>query len=441
MSSILFSFRAKRTLLATKYLLALFLCISNFTTSAQTEKYYLNSKTQQLPTLSMQTISDTRYNELNLQNFKNINNLHGDKIVLKEKLEQDWNRSNNEWINANKYTYNYNTSGYTAEIIQLNWSGTEWKVIGKNLFKSYDLFGNLLENEHLAWKDSIWVNSVKYLLKYNSNGKNVECLWLWWNDNLWVNAQKETYSYDSNQNLTTALWETWKDNNLWVNERKYIKSYDSNNDTISTMLQFWEKDQWEDQWRGIYTYYSNPPAIEVLSEIWSSFNQWEKRHKRINFYDLNELIYESINYDWVDSMWVNNLKSDNLYDSKKNITEELVQCWWNDTLWINQKKITYAYQTIPVSIHSLFNNHDNSLKVKTLSYGLYIQKTGYNNNNLMITFYNLKGRKVAFIKANKYKEGFLIPWDNLKISAGIYLITLFDSKNRIIGNKKITLKK
>lgn len=296
-------------------------------------------------------------------------------------LRQDWDNTNNLFVNIRIWNYTYNTENLNTQIISSVWSQVlnswvlderqtftydaqenntvilieEWNT-GSNawvnwvrLDRTYDANGNKTEEFRRAWNAGTgsWQNSSLELMEYDVNNNQIEFVRQEWNtpSSAWENDYKQEMTYNANNLVTQVLWFDYDLNaNAWENYNKRTMQYDLSGNKVQEIIQNWNEftNDWTGGQRFSYTYNGNNAMIQGLTQSWNSAT---------SAYDIN------LN------------KSDFIYDSNGNNTLIDGKAW-NTTLsaWENYSQqirefdsnnfmIVFEYKTNWNSAANYYDSH------------------------------------------------------------------------------------
>ena len=128
-----------------------------------------------------------------------------------------------------------------------------------------------------------------------------------------------------------------------VNSRT-LTTYEKGNSQMlltETIEQDWVNSVWENVSRYTYSYDSVNTNYLTTIEVWDN-NQWKNETQYWPTLDENGKILDEVYKAWVDNDWVNSEKYLYEYDENENTTVETSQAW-NTTEWINSNRTVYTY--------------------------------------------------------------------------------------------------
>ena len=93
------------------------------------------------------------------------------------------------------------------------------------------------------WKNNEWQNAQRVYYNYNSNNNLVLYLSEIWDDNQWISIRRENYHYSESQKMTLFLIEEYW-NDQWENVFYESYTFDSNDNLILYLSEEWLNDVW-----------------------------------------------------------------------------------------------------------------------------------------------------------------------------------------------------
>ena len=167
--------------------------------------------------------------------------------------------------------------------------------------------------------------------------------------------------------------------------------------------QEWINSVWENISRYTYTYDSSNTNYLTTIEAWDN-NQWVNETQYWPTLDENGNLIEEIYKAWVDNNWVNSERYLYGYDANEKVTVETSQAW-NTSDWINSNRTVYTYanNNLTEKLYQQWNNTD-WLNVDRYQYT-------YVDNNLTETLF----------------QQFIGGWNNVSLIENTY-----DNQNNLI---------
>jgi hypothetical protein len=166
----------------------------------------------------------------------------------------------------------------------------------------------------------------------------------------WVEFYKAEYIYNTSHKNTDE-YQYIKDINVWEQNYEAHYTYDVNNNVIEI-----NGNNITTPFKSTLSYDSNNNLIEELHFSWNNTtNQWENSSKKVNTYNTNNKITESIKYNWDTSQWNNSLKIIYQYNAN-NLLETSLNYYYNESQWILDTTRTYTYDNNNLLIEILKNN-------------------------------------------------------------------------------------
>ncbi len=322
-----------------------------------------------------------------LDNFKPYRNfsLRGsaDTVLMDSTVYYQGDPSGTVWERDQKEIYFYDSQHRITEIQYLAWDNVqnEWVYDFRELYVSYDNYGNNIEYIEQFWDGTQWVNDIRITVEYSSQfpdrmTRRVEYNW----DNgtqQWIYSLQVVYNRDNQGNITEYLVQTWDNvSNTWINDSRLLSTYDANGNMTKYERQVWNTgtSSWEPQWRYLYAYDSNNREVErtyetydVVSSAWvpntrynftydlsgnltervrqlwnSGTSSWDNSSRDVYTYNSQNLriLWES--FDWIGGAWEPTFRREYQYDDDGNRTYYLLQSW-NGASWDNEQQYFYVY--------------------------------------------------------------------------------------------------
>ena len=206
--------------------------------------------------------------------------------VLKENLVETW--SNGNWVNENKYIYDYDP---VITVIIKDWLG------------------------------NVWTNHYLYTFEYDQYGTGETVLLQYWQGGAWQNQELMTYTFNSSLGMENVLIQEWV-NGAWQNYEKHEYAY--NGEEVSTITKTrWENGAWSNGFdihyeyeNGNTTHAYSEPNMNCATEIEIFFNEGES----ITY----ENVWE-ITADYADLTQVTENANTSLYSIYPNPADNMIQ--------------------------------------------------------------------------------------------------------------------
>jgi hypothetical protein len=107
--------------------------------------------------------------------FNNECNCEDPEPLLKGTYEYEWDALKNAWIKKYVTTNIYDENGLLSETVSKEWAtGTNYT----RYLYYYDSQGFNTERITQEWKDSVWVNTIRFLYKLNESGQRKELYYI-----------------------------------------------------------------------------------------------------------------------------------------------------------------------------------------------------------------------------------------------------------------------
>ena len=173
------------------------------------------------------------------------------------------------------------------------------------------------------------------------NGKCDFVLIQEWQNNQWNDEYKLLYTYDlQNNKMIELVGQHWA-NNHWQNSRRETYAYDNNDNNVEILGYDWNMEDWEMDERTILTYNECDNLIEELYQYYYD-DEWENEMLITNTYDeqckLTEILYKFWEEDWEVGF-----KIAVTYDEQNRVSFHTYKWWDDDDEWIEDYRIVFSY--------------------------------------------------------------------------------------------------
>ena len=279
-------------------------------------------------------------------------------------LYQDWDNSNNEWINNRKESVKYDSEGRQIYIESYYWDTKYDYTTGDYVHfwngdeKAEYAFG---DNGHQIMEatyywdsyDTLWVGSNKYESDYDDNGREILYGSYYWDysNHEWYGSRKTVSAYDSNGYETLYIDYNWdyelKD---WVADSKSEYEYDEYGNQVMSAY-YYEMDS-EGNWIGSskYSYYTKDGITYNERYEWDyDRNDWYGMYKDEYCHDENYYMSTSYSWDYNEWCWVGSEKREEI--SNGNVSDITTYYWDRaSNSWIASQKEQDEVVETPLSI-------------------------------------------------------------------------------------------
>jgi hypothetical protein len=359
---------------------------------------------------------------------------------------------NNQWEADSRLSYTYNSSGqvvtYLAEIIM---DGvTEYFFLTTSTYQEGLLTEQLTKQRH---QNDDWINIIKFSIDYISAGGR-ELTMQNWKDSTWVNHLKWITKTDPGFNLTESLQQEWTGS--WVNIDRYRYNYDSNLMT-EKIYETWAG-EWVNNKKEVYSYNQSEQKDSVLQLDWAG-TEWANDGLYLYEYDLSGNLLRDHFLDWVLSQWENSLKIEYTYDINGNgihgasfqwasgwyPVEGYLQITYNNgrdyLLFIETEAVDVEYDIftqvdddiLAVSEYILWNNYPNPFNPGTI-----INYSISDDISVTITIYDILGREIKILLDEVKSAGtYQIEWNAENLPSGVYFCRM--KAGEYTSSKKMVL--
>ena len=188
---------------------------------------------------------------------KMIYTYDGSMRVLTQKSQMDLGAG---WMDFAMTTNTYNASGQLIKSVDqvMDLSSMQMKDASQTTY-TYNADGTENQSVYQDWNSTLgaWKNSMRWTNTYNASKKLILVLTEDFTSDVWVNDMKSILSYNTNGLVNEALYQDWDATaNAWIDTDKDIFTYNANGSINQQTTMEWKKDQskWENQSRLTYTY-------------------------------------------------------------------------------------------------------------------------------------------------------------------------------------------
>ncbi len=285
--------------------------------------------------LLMSEISFGQYFQSHSLNISNNNNSKIQKLSNSKKLDSlsmDLYMGGTSTPYAKQY-FTYNNAGDLAENIVFE-NINQAMVLNRKDVYTYDANNRLIERLSLKWDSSTnqWDNDRKTTISYATN--SYVTIFYYWNTstNQWVKSRKSKNFQNQNLLDTLILSYTW--NNQWNLNSKTHYSYNSNNDLILSEKENKVGSNWVNDSKTEKVYDVNFNLLKTTDFIWDSqTNVYISSYIHNYGYDSqNNNVYDaSAFYNVATSSWENSDSSTYFYSSNANLDSSFSFTWDNIT--------------------------------------------------------------------------------------------------------------
>lgn len=126
---------------------------------------------------------------------------------MQQFIAQWWNSQSGTWVNSQRATFTYNSSGKTLTATFEIWSNGVW-VNSSKQSNTYDSNGYLIYNLSQIWDNASvsWKNSGQINYTNNANGTIQQFISQMWDSPsaTWINSQRATFTYINTTGMNEA---------------------------------------------------------------------------------------------------------------------------------------------------------------------------------------------------------------------------------------------
>ena len=241
-------------------------------------------------------------------------------------------------LNTSSLTdYFYNERNLLSESISQDL--LEDRFSGRRILE-YDQNNNIISTITQIHVDGSWVNELRWVSIFNSDGVRIEVLRQFWNGSEWIVDDGFLYEYYATGELKSVLGRGWDGQN-WRDG--FLESYEYTQSGLRTLhlFQWWDGWQWVNQTRDIKSYDGEKIISHIYQKAASAQQNWTNDLKREYEYpnDSTDITYVSF---WQDSIWDISLRDFNSYDKQDNLIRSVGQRF-EDSTWVNIGMGTFEY--------------------------------------------------------------------------------------------------
>lgn len=389
-------------------------------------------------------ITDTTYNLIgDVWEYQGANNYsYNSSGLLEERSMRSF--ENNSWGNYYKYTYYYYVDGQIQTLLIQSGLDSDWLNDTKFEYE-YNLDSRLSTFTSYHWSGTEWVLGQRVIYTYLLNGDLESRLTENWKNDHWDNYSLDNFYYNYQERKTERIYQFWVDSlSNWVNQFRHIISYDEYDREIELMGYNWIEGNWEmSGGKNLTTYYNLTNLIsEFKSVVWYD-SVWENNSRYVNNYNSNDLPYEKVYQYWGLNDWNNTDRELYEYDENNNQILVTFQNWSYYNSWITRGKTASFYQLFTDSPNE--NKYLNSYSLSQTFPNPFNPSTSISYqipemNFVTIKIYDVLGNEIATLVNEEKPAGtYKITWNAEGLSSGIYFYRL-QAGNFVATKKMILLK-
>jgi len=254
------------------------------------------------------------------------------------------------WFTNQAYTYTYDSHGNLLEYSYLGYSDNIVSY-GEKTISEFDENKNKTLNINIQWstENNDWLNSEKYTYEYNQNQDVTLEEAFYWNSE-WISNYKKVYTYNPDGQLSEANEFIWDfETSSWILNLKQINTYNENNILIST--NFFDLDyntsELIETTRITYTLYDNDLPSDMLTQTWDYENLTLKNFENEHYtYNEFNLLFEKYYYLWNSNLsdWTAVIYYTFNYDSELRLNEKSTYVY-DGTSWNLSFTETWLYDS------------------------------------------------------------------------------------------------
>lgn len=243
------------------------------------------------------------------------------------------------WKGSTYYHYEYDNSGHTILSMYYIWDDNtnDWTEKDKWEYEFTD--GNPSATYFWEKENGLWVGREKKVWVYE--GKNIvdEEVYTSWVDGNWIGDHKTVRTYNAQGQITEQLTYTWLDG--WIEDTKIIRKYEGAN-TIDNATYKKSGNQWIGVSRTTATF-EGTAKLTQTAWIWVTDTEAWREVSQYNYtYAYTNKIATQVYMLRQGNTWRNEEKTENLYNSKKYVTQTTISRWQNEA-WEDSLQTRHTY--------------------------------------------------------------------------------------------------
>ena len=294
-------------------------------------------------------------------------------------------------------TYSYNDGGYLVNTLNQKSGNAEWINEEKYVYE-YDANDNLTSITRKYWQSSTntWMDSKQTLYTYDHNDNLLTNIEAFRANDEWKYNYRTTYTYDDKNNQITELRESYE-TTIWKKTKYMLYSYDTENHLILMVQSRWDNDEWQDYLRISYEYNDNNYLISSIEEV-SSNGNWRYSIKETTTYDDNNNKTSITTQVWhyINNVWYNSSRILAIYDGYDPIIS--LHQRFQDDEWNDDVKGVFEFDNHNcISAEAFVMIEDNWVNSSA------VFRVRYNNNRSFLETSGCNKASISYIKTAKPK--------------------------------------
>ncbi len=379
------------------------------------------------------------WNGVNWQNDSSETYLYNSNDLLSETMVRNW--MNNNWRDSYRYNRYYDSALRLSLLIEQDKSTGTWIDSLKYVYE-YNNQDQLHTKTSYHWLNSNWENFRLTTSTYNNN-LHIQDINQNWDGSSWVNSGRTTYTYNIIGNPTSSTLSIWIFG-TWINLLRIVLSYNSDGLLEEFKLQWWDFiSGWANLTRVIFYYDNNFNIYESIAQDWNSGTSSWKDYARITLtYNQNNLVNKSLEEVCnQNNSWERESLITYSYDANLNLEQKLTQIW-NSGNWVNSNRELFNYIITSVNeISNLANdyflsqNYPNPFNPST-KIKFSLPSSGYTT----LKIYNALGIEIIVLMEIELSAGtYEIKFNAERLPSGVYFYKL-ESEGFTATKKMILVK-
>jgi hypothetical protein len=368
--------------------------------------------------------------------------IYDDQGRLAEDVLQNY--VNNEWVNDDRFVYEYEgNSQYPSIIVWQEWDtgASDWENIERELLQ-HDGQGREIQIIFEDWLDDEWEPYIRLDLTYVNGSQFSEILGYFWMGDDWDLDYRMLWIYDNG--VLVELAEDYWDGEEWWPEFRIVYEYDNDGNNVVELYQDYDdfEEGWEDFYRYLYSYDGGGNRIESVLQFWHDGDEeWISLTRTVSAYNASGNTTEDLYYSWDGEDWSRNQRHTYQYDAQNNLQVWLIEAPDGEG-WRPTERYLFGGDPTYVAVDDglpnrfeLMQNYPNPFNPSTT-----IRFSIPERARVTLAVYDLLGREIAVLIDDELNAGtYAQVFDAAALASGVYLYRLRAGDNA--ETKRLTLVK
>ena len=258
-------------------------------------------------------------------------------------LAYSWDNTTNTWTELDKWEYEFVGSNPSATSYWQK-SGNQWVGVTKNIWE-YEGSNVINEEIYTGWENGVWIGSTKTTKEYNSSNQITLQLSYTWSSG-WVESQKIVRAYEGANTIDDATY--MKSGNQWVGVSRTTAAFDGTAKLNQTTW-VWNTSTgtWTESTHNAYTY-AYPNKIAVQIDQTRQGDTWRNEMKTENIYNAKKYVTQTTISRWENEAWLDSIQTRRTYNSS-NQEILTVKAKWVDDEWISTDSTRWVMEYVTIN--------------------------------------------------------------------------------------------